>query len=163
MWSVVGCSSSAASTTVTCAKSVDLREGRVRMSVTASGVIPLNEVRALLRTAHPNVLLVGSEAAVVDVLDALRPDCRQPVETCETGSFVAVSPPSQAGTLILRDVGNLSQEGQRRLMEWLDDNARDRIQVIATNATALWPRVRDGSFADALYYRLNVIYIDLTD
>ena len=133
------------------------------MNVTASGVIPLSEVRALLRTAHANVLLVGSEAAVVDILDAVRPNCRQPIETCETGSFMALPPPSQAGTLILRDVGNLTPEGQRRLMEWLDDNARDRIQVIATNASSLWPRVRDGSFADALYYRLNVIYIDLTE
>ena len=133
------------------------------MNVTASGVIPLSEVRALLRTAHANVLLIGSEAAVVDILEALRPNCQQPVETCETGSFMALSPPSQAGTLILRDVGNLTHEGQRRLMEWLDDNARDRIQVIATNASALWPLVRDGSFADALYYRLNVIYIHLTD
>lgn len=126
-------------------------------------MIPLSEVTALLRTSHANVLLVGAEAAVVDILDGLRPNCRQPVETCETGSFLALSPPSQAGTLILRDVGNLTQEGQRHLIAWLDDNARDRIQVIATNAAALWPRVRDGSFADALYYRLNVIYIDLTD
>ena len=107
--------------------------------------------------------LVGSEAAVVDILAALRPNCRQPVETCEAGSFLALPPPSQPGTLILRDVGNLTQDGQRRLSEWLDENMRDGIQVIATNAAALWPRVRDGSFTETLYYRLNVIYIDLTD
>lgn len=135
----------------------------MRVSVTASDVTPLSEVTALLRSAHANLLLVGAEAAVVDILDGLRPHCRQPVETCETGSFTALSPPPQAGTLILRDVGNLTQEGQRRLMEWLDGNARNRVQLIATNASALWPRVRDGSFADALYYRLNAIYIDLTD
>ena len=135
----------------------------MRVNVTASGVIPLSEVRALLRTAHTNVLLVGAEAGVVDILDGLRPNCRQPVETCEAGSFVALSPPSQAGALILRDVGNLTQEGQRRLMEFLDDNVHDRIQVIATNAAPLWPQVRDGTFTEALYYRLNVIYIDLTD
>ena len=142
---------------------MDLREGRVRVSVTASGATPLSEVRALLRTAHANPLLVGAEAAVVDILDGLRPSCRQPVETCEVGSFLALSPPSQTGTLILRDVGNLTQEGQRRLMKWLDDNVHDRIQVITTNAAALWPQVRDGAFTEALYYRLNVIYIDLTD
>lgn len=142
---------------------MDLREGRGRVSVTASGVIPLSDVTALLRGSHANVLLVGTEAAVVDMLDRLRPNCRQPVETCEGGSFLAPSSPAQAGTLILRDVENLTQEGQRRLMEWLDDNARDRIQVIATNAAAPWPQVRDGAFIEALYYRLNVIYIDLTD
>lgn len=133
------------------------------MSVTASGVIPLSEVTALWRTAQANLLLVGAEAAVGDILDGLRADCRQPVETCEAGSFPALSPPSRAGTLILRDVGSLTQEGQRRLMEWLDDNVHDRIQVITTNAAALWPQVRDGAFTEALYYRLNVIYVDLTD
>jgi hypothetical protein len=135
----------------------------VRVSVKACGVIPLSEVTALLGIGHANVLLVGAEAAVVDILDGLRPNCRQSVETCEAGSVVALSPPSQAGALILRDVGNLTPEGQRRLMEWLDDNVPDRIQVIATNAAPLWPQVRDGTFTEALYYRLNVIYIDLTD
>ena len=133
------------------------------MSVVASDLNPLSQEWALLRRAHSNMLLVGAEATVVDFLDGLRRNCRQPVETCEAGSFVALSPPSQAGALILRDVGNLTQEDQRRLMEWLNDNVDDRIQVIATNPAALWPQVRDGAFAEALYYRLNVIYIDLTD
>ena len=123
----------------------------------------MSEVRALLRTARANLLLIGAEAAVADILDGLRSSCRQPIETCEAGSFLALSPPPQTGTVILRDVGNLTQEGQRGLMEWLDGNARDRIQVIATNAAALWPQVRDGAFTEALYYRLNVIYVDLTD
>ena len=48
-------------------------------------------------------------------------------------------------------------------MKWLDDNVHDRIQVITTNAAALWPQVREGAFTEALYHRLNVIYIDLTD
>ena len=142
---------------------MDHREGCVRENVTTSGVSPLSNVTALLRTARANALLVGAEAAVLDMLRALRPSCRQPVETCEAGSFLAVSPPLRAGTLILRDVGSLTQEGQRRLMKWLDDTVHDRIQVITTNATGLWPQVRDGTFTEALYYRLNVIYIDLTD
>jgi DNA-binding NtrC family response regulator len=60
-------------------------------------------------------------------------------------------------------VGKLTPEGQRRLMEWLDCSDRYRIQVIATNSVALWPRVKDGSFTEALYYRLNMIYVDLTN
>lgn len=134
------------------------------MSVTGSGLSPLNqEWGRLLRAAHPNVLVIGAEAAVVDVLHGLRRNCRQPVAMCEAGSFLTLSPPSPPGALILRDVGNLTPEGQRRLMEWSDNNARDCIQVIATNAAALWPQVKDGSFTEALYYRLNVIYIDRTE
>ena len=117
----------------------------------------------MLRGAHPSALVVGPEAACVEFLDEVRSISRQPVETCEAGSFPALPRPSQPGTLILRDVGNLTQEGQRRLGEWLDDSAHNDIQVIATNAAALWPRVRNGAFAEALYYRLNVIYIDLTE
>ena len=133
------------------------------MSVTAPGLSPLDQEWGLLRVARPNVLVVGAQSAVVDILSRLRPTCRQPVATCEAGSFLALPPPSRPGALILRDVGCLTAEGQRRLMEWLDNNPRDRIQVIATNAAALWPQVKDGSFTEALYYRLNVIYIDLTD
>jgi hypothetical protein len=133
------------------------------MSEIASGLNSLSQEWALLRTAHPNVLLVGAEAAVVNVLDGLRPNCRQPIETREAGSTLSLPSPSQSGALILRDVGNLTQESQRCLMEWLDNSVHDRIQVIATNDAALWPQVRDGAFTEALYYRLNVIYIDLTE
>ena len=135
--------------------------GRMRVSAVASGLNPFSPEWALVRTAHPNVLLVGPEAAVVDVLDSLRPHCRQPVETCEAGYFLALLPQPRA--LILRDVGKLTPEGQRRLMEWLDCSDRDRVQVIATNGVALWPRVKNGSFMEALYYRLNMIYVDLTN
>lgn len=138
-------------------------EVRVRARATAPGASPLNVERGLLRATHPNILVVGAQAAVMDVLHRLGPDCRRPVASCEAGSFLALPRPSPPSALILRDVGNLTPEGQRRLMEWLDDDARDRIQVIATNATALWPKVKDGSFTEALFYRLNVIYIDLTD
>jgi DNA-binding NtrC family response regulator len=69
---------------------------------------------------------------------------------------------SETGTLILREVGRLTPESRRRLMAWPDD-ARSRTQVIAINTDALWPQVKDGAFPEALYYRLNVIYIDLSN
>lgn len=120
-------------------------------------------VWGMLGSTYPNVLLVGEDAAVEDILDGLVPTCRQPVQTCENGSVLPMSLPADGGALILRDVGNLTDDGQRRLMEWLDSSRRGRTQVIATSAVALWPQVVDGSFAAALYYRLNVIYLDLAD
>ena len=133
------------------------------MSGTSSGSHPLCHEWGTLQGAFPNVLIVGAEAALASVLHGLKRTCRQPVATCEAGAFLALPPPSQPGALVLRDVGALTPRGQRRLMTWLDDYSHNRIQVIATNAAALWPQVKDGSFTDGLYYRLNVIYIDLTD
>lgn len=132
------------------------------MTATASELNHLNQELELVGADHPNVLVAGSEAAVVDALQRLRATCRQPVATCEAGSWLVLPPPSQTGALILRDVGNLTRESQGRLMAWLDDTC-GRTQVIATSATALWPQVEDGAFPEALYYRINVIYIDLTD
>jgi len=37
-----------------------------------------------------------------------------------------------------------------------------RIQVVTTSAEALLPLVTNGAFLATLYYRLNVIYVDVT-
>lgn len=136
---------------------------RLGVSVPESEFSPRNQEGPLLRAIYPNMLVVGSEAEVVDTLHDLRRNCRQPIATCEAGSFLALPAPSQPGALILRNVENLGQEGQQRLMEWLENNGQERVQVIATSAAALWPQVKEGAFTEALYYRLNVIYIDLTN
>ena len=115
----------------------------------------------VLRTTHPNVLVVGTDIAVNDALRTLQWTCRQPVVTCwATDPLVLPSPPT-SGTLILRDMVALSPDGQRHLLAWLDE-AHGRTQVIATCAQPLWPSRETRAFLDSLYYRLNVVYLDLT-
>lgn len=116
----------------------------------------------LLQLAHPNVLIVGPEAAVAEALHILVGICGDPVATCRATSPLALPPPAGTGALILRDVDYLTPDGQRRLMGWLENVCGD-MQVIATSTEPLWPQVKAGFFLEALYYRLNVIYIDLTD
>jgi hypothetical protein len=114
----------------------------------------------VLVTTHPNLLVVGTDVAVDDVLSTLPCTYEQCVVTCSvTVPFVLPSPP-RSGTLILRDVAAVSPDGQRRLMAWLDETS-GRPRVIATSARPLWPSVESGEFLDALYYRLNVVYLDL--
>jgi transcriptional regulator of acetoin/glycerol metabolism len=116
----------------------------------------------LLQLAHPNVLVVGPDAAVAEALHILAGICRDPVATCRTTTPLALPPPAATGALILRDVDYLTPAGQGRLMGWLE-NVSGRIQVIATSTEPLWSQVQAGFFLEALYYRLNVIYIDLTE
>ena len=75
--------------------------------------------------------------------------------------------PVVAGTLLLKDIGRLELRVQRELAKALA--RRDRRQadrrprVIASTAESLMGRVREGTFDDTLFYRLNVIHVVLPD
>jgi transcriptional regulator of acetoin/glycerol metabolism len=45
--------------------------------------------------------------------------------------------------------------------EWLASS--NRPQVVSTASAPLLPLVEAGVFNDALYYRLNTVYIDLSE
>jgi DNA-binding NtrC family response regulator len=71
------------------------------------------------------------------------------------------APPIHSGTLVLREVGQLSPADQCRLASWLEASG-GRMQVISTTTSPLARRVDAGSFLDSLYDRLNVICVDIT-
>ena len=75
--------------------------------------------------------------------------------------FVLPSTP-QPGTMVVRHVDTLVQEDQRRLLDWLE-RAAGVTQVISTASAPLLPSVEAGAFMQSLYYRLNTIYLDLTN
>jgi transcriptional regulator of acetoin/glycerol metabolism len=64
-------------------------------------------------------------------------------------------------TVILRDVEALSVDEQRDVFAWLDQSRTTR--VVSTAFAPVLPLVEAGEFDGALYYRLNTIYIDLSD
>ncbi len=75
------------------------------------------------------------------------------------------------GTLFLDEVGTISPETQTKLLRVIQEREIRRVGgvearpvdvrlVAATNAD-LWQAVQDGSFREDLYYRLNVITIEL--
>jgi DNA-binding NtrC family response regulator len=70
-------------------------------------------------------------------------------------------------TLFLKEVGRLGQAHQRRLLEsligatvatWPD---RAPARVIASTTESLFDRVVIGTFDDRLFYRLNVIHLNM--
>jgi DNA-binding NtrC family response regulator len=59
---------------------------------------------------------------------------------------------------VVREVDALDPREQRQLLESLQRAAG--VQVISVAAQPLYPLVQTGRFTDALYYRLNVVYLD---
>jgi hypothetical protein len=110
-------------------------------------------------TAHHNVLLEGPDRSTDDALLLLRPHLREIVDWKQPGVPLEL-PTSEVGTLILQDVGSLDAGEQKRLLTWLAASAQDT-QIVSTTACSLFALVRRGLFDEALYYRLNIVLLDV--
>jgi DNA-binding NtrC family response regulator len=75
------------------------------------------------------------------------------------------------GTLFLDEVGTISPETQTKLLRVIQEREIRRVgsveakgvdtRLVAATNTDLWQEVQDGNFREDLYYRLNVITIEL--
>jgi hypothetical protein len=110
------------------------------------------------RSPRHNVLLEGSEPSTLAVLRLLEPRLPGPVIRRGRGSPLQL-PDGDIGALILEEVSDLSGDDQARLLAWID--RRSQTQVVSTTARPLFPRVARGFFDASLYYRLNVIVVEL--
>jgi Sigma-54 interaction domain len=110
------------------------------------------------RSPRRNVLLEGSEPSTLAVLRLLEPHLPEPVIRKGRGSPLQL-PDGDIGALILEEVSDLSGDEQARLLAWIDD--RCQTQIVSTTARPLFERVARGLFDASLYYRLNVIVVDL--
>ena len=96
-------------------------------------------------------------------------DCAAAPPALEEDLFARVNGryAQNACTLFLKEVGRLSIDHQRRLLASLIDATlaswptRIRSRVIACTSESLLDRVIHGTFDDRLFYRLNVIHLDL--
>jgi hypothetical protein len=62
--------------------------------------------------------------------------------------------------LVIHEVHGLNEAQQTALLRLLEtDTDRGRCRVIATSSTDLFDRVREGTFLESLFYRLNIIHI----
>jgi hypothetical protein len=114
----------------------------------------------VLKTARPNVLLIGSDQAVAGFLPLLLPLLQPPVTDSLNGTLTL--PPGLSGTLILRDVQRLAAIDQQRVSAWMGEPAR-RTQVISTASDQLYPLVERKVLSEPLFYCLNVITIALSN
>jgi len=116
----------------------------------------------LVIRARSNLLLVGSSSDTDAMLVALKPYLDEPLRQHKPETGVPVPQPRE-GTLILLEVDRLDGEQQVQLDRWLDRfDERGRVQVVSTASEPLFSLVETGAFLANLYYRLNVVRMDLT-
>jgi sigma-54-interacting transcriptional regulator len=114
----------------------------------------------LARSAGVNLLLVIPEGTG-GFADLLMAELAGPVVAWRAGERLMLPQAGQTGTLLLHDVGALSLNDQRYLLEWLE-RAAGRTQVVSTTPVPLLPLVQAGTFLARLYYRLNTVCVDLS-
>ena len=110
----------------------------------------------LLVTARPNTLLEGPHEATDAIVGEAMEWLAEPHATW-TGEPPRTDRPA---TLVVRSVSALDRDQQQALLAWLDAPG-DRIQVISTTIDPLYPLVNRGAFLANLYYRLNVLLLDV--
>jgi len=110
------------------------------------------------RSPQHNVLLEGPAASTDAVLRLLAPHLHAPVIWKPRGAPFEV-PAGEVGALILQDVYDLSTQEQSRLLAWIDANPD--VQIVSTTACRLFALVAHRRFDAALYYRLNVILLNV--
>jgi hypothetical protein len=109
-----------------------------------------------------NLLIVGIDGRLQRLLELLSRDYREPVEVWTPDEPLTLPPVDRVKTLILRNVDALSLVDQGRLYDWLDQ-AVGRTQVVSTSSEPLLPLVHAGGFLSSLYYRLNVLYVEVPE
>ena len=114
---------------------------------------------ALAQAARANLLLVHVDAELEDFVESLLLDRREPMPIWHPGEPL-VLPHTAKRMMILQNVGALTLDEQRRLLAWLEGPGK-RTQIVSTSPVSLLPRVEAGTFLDTLYYRLNVVYVDV--
>jgi hypothetical protein len=106
-----------------------------------------------------NVLLAGAPSALDAMLASITPHLEEPIRmfNAATGSVL----PTQ-GTLVLTEIGDLNAAQQLRLLAWMDGAGREgHVQIVSTTSRPIMPLMERAAFRAELYYRLNVVRIDL--
>jgi len=113
---------------------------------------------ALARRSRANLLVTGPRAATDEVIVALTPSLRSPIARLKCDRVLRF--PTAGGTVILDDVDALANRQQEELLQWINASI-SRPRVISVTSSPLYTRVQAGTFATALYYRLNVICFEV--
>jgi hypothetical protein len=115
---------------------------------------------SMLQGRHPNVLVTGPRAATRAFIVAITPSLRSPIRLLDCTGRLDL--PTESGTIVLKDVDALSRHEQERLTQWLDTAQPPAWQMIALTTIPLYHRVQTGAFLDALYYRLNIVHLEVS-
>ena len=111
-----------------------------------------------LATAETDALLVGDELEIWRVVSSLWPSLPKPRFWCD-GQHQRISLPTYCeGTLILRNVHELSPPDQAAVLDWCEAH-HDRSRMIATAPRHLQTLVEGGGFDRRLHDRLKAVHL----
>jgi two-component system response regulator GlrR len=116
-------------------------------------------------------IVVSCRTLVEDALESTLFGCENDARARESGSSFGVFAAAQGGTLMLDEIGDLPFRLQVRLVEVLREDrefgvirgalARADVRLISTTSHDLKEMTKVGKFHDDLYYRINVLPIDV--
>ena len=138
----------------------------VRRASTRRPELPHGTKRAssdqdLARLTSVNTLAVGGKDEVAALIASLWPALATPVVVRHRNEPLRLTAVPPAGTFVIYDVETLTPEEQDALHRWLQ-TADGPARVVSSASAPVFPMVESGAFNDELYYRLNVVTIDLT-
>jgi hypothetical protein len=116
------------------------------------------ELLALLALASPHVLLIGDDKDLALVFQRMQPYLPAVVVPW-VPDLTSDVPAGPLGTLVVKDVSHLDAEQQACLAKIA---AAPDVQIISMASAPLFPLIDKGVFLDELYYRLNMVTLDLT-
>ena len=122
--------------------------------------LDIDITRRMLRQGRARALVVGTERTTGSVLRSLRADFGAVVVNMRAGDPLTL--PEARATLIIHDISALNAADQDRLYQWLNLSPPG-ISVIGVTSEPMFPLVQRGAFLTDLFYRLNLIVIDVTD
>jgi hypothetical protein len=120
----------------------------------------LQELQLTAMQPRVNLLVIGQDSAIQNILDLVLANMDEPIATWCPGEPLVLPSDARAGTIVLRDVSALALEDQHRLLAW-SDQAAGRMRLVSTTRAPLFPQVEAGAFIAALYYRLNTVLCDV--
>ncbi len=123
---------------------------------------PWPEDQNLWRSTRVNLFVIGADEMVATLVTSLWWCLATPVVVRRRGEPLRLPPSWRLiGTVVVYELDTLTREEQHALNEWVCGGKGHR-RVVSTASQSLLPLVEAGLFDDALFYRLNVVTIDLT-
>ena len=117
---------------------------------------------ALVRFSRVNVLIVGDDDLVATLVTSLLRSLATPVVVRSRWEPLRLSPTyGRVGTIVVYDVDTLTGDEQLALYHSLGEG-RGRTRVVSTASKSLETMVEAGAFDAELYYRLNIVTLDLS-
>jgi transcriptional regulator of aromatic amino acid metabolism len=123
----------------------------------------LSELRRCMRLLPFNALILGTVTPEqrAEAVQELRIGNERDAFHAQRNIFFKLPIVSTTTIVVIDEVADLSTDDQLTLLQWLLQH-RDAM-VLSFAANPIFPLVAQGKFLDRLYYRLNVITLNVND